>query len=50
MDLLFAFFGLFSGFLGEGLITRGGYRVDSVSSTPIGVSSTPIGVSSTPIG
>ena len=49
MDFLFAFFGLFSGFLIDDSVI-GCHRDVSVSSTPIGVSSTPIGVSSTPIG
>lgn len=51
MDFLFAFFGLFSGFLMNDSAIDGGRRGgQSISSTPIGISSTPIGISSTPIG
>ena len=51
MDLLFVFFGLFSGFLMDGSATVGGrLSGESISTTPIGVSTTPIGISTTPIG
>ena len=50
MDFLFAFFGLFSGFLMDDAIADRHHKGAAISSTPIGISSTPIGISSTPIG
>ena len=51
MDFLFAFFGLFSGFLmDDSAIAGGRHRDSSAGTTPIGAGTTPIGAGTTPIG